>query len=159
MVLYLSSTIKTLGLSEYQILIAGLILASILGAAIAIVTGTMHIFFTQRLSSPNLNNITPFQLRTLQLPLSKKSVFESSLASLHSLNAGILQQDFNIGIIRAVTRTSWASWGEEIEIKLSQTNDGATLVNVKSSPKLKITPIDYGKNIDNVEKILVFLKT
>lgn len=54
--------------------------------------------------------------------------------------------------------TSMWSWGEKIEIRLRDLNEGYTLVQVNSSPMLSTTLIDYGRNRENVEQVLAFVE-
>lgn len=56
------------------------------------------------------------------------------------------------GIVIRTGMTLW-SFGEIIKIELKSTKDSVFEYNVSSRPKLKITLIDYGKNIQNIDLI------
>ncbi len=45
------------------------------------------------------------------------------------------------------------SWGEKITLLLKSEGFGAYEYEVTSSPKLKVTLLDYGKNLENVKRI------
>ena len=60
-------------------------------------------------------------------------------------------------IVARASITLW-SWGEIISFSLSQINNQETLVEVSSKPLVPPTVFDYGKNLENVEKITQFLK-
>ncbi|MDY8137493.1 hypothetical protein [Aquimarina sp. 2201CG5-10] len=51
------------------------------------------------------------------------------------------------------TGTTWKSWGEEIKISLKSANKNDFEYTVSSSPKLKTTLFDYGKNLENVTRV------
>ncbi len=51
------------------------------------------------------------------------------------------------------TRWSWESFGELIEIRLTPTQEGTSLITIASRPRLWITIADYGINWQNVQSI------
>ena len=51
------------------------------------------------------------------------------------------------------TGMTWKSWGEEIIIALKSETDADFEYQISSSPKLKTTFIDYGKNLQNINRI------
>ena len=53
---------------------------------------------------------------------------------------------------------SWKSWGEEIKIILKTDNVTDFEYQISSSPKLKTTLIDYGKNLENINRIENIIK-
>ena len=54
--------------------------------------------------------------------------------------------------------TSWSSWGEILDIKLVKTNDEINhLYQINSSPRLKTTLVDFGKNYLNIERVVSLL--
>ncbi len=52
---------------------------------------------------------------------------------------------------------SWKSWGEIIAFDIHKTND-VIQVEISSRSVVHTTLVDYGKNLENVEKIVSFLK-
>jgi len=48
---------------------------------------------------------------------------------------------------------TWKSWGEEIKIILKSENETDFEYQISSSPKLKTTLVDYGKNLENINRI------
>ncbi|MDH7448192.1 hypothetical protein [Aquimarina sp. 2201CG14-23] len=48
---------------------------------------------------------------------------------------------------------TWKSWGEEIKIMLKSEKESDFEYIVSSSPKLKTMLIDYGKNLENINRI------
>jgi len=57
------------------------------------------------------------------------------------------------------TGITWESWGEEIKIVLKSETDSDFEYQISSSPKLKTTIIDYGKNLKNLNRIENVIKT
>ncbi len=57
------------------------------------------------------------------------------------------------------TGITWKSWGEEIKIILKSEKDNNFQYLISSNPKLKITLIDYGKNLENINLIENVIKT
>jgi hypothetical protein len=51
------------------------------------------------------------------------------------------------------TGITWKSWGEEIKIILKSETDSDFEYQISSSPKLKTTIVDYGKNLQNLNRI------
>ena len=66
-------------------------------------------------------------------------------------------EDFNRGVIRAKTPLNISTWGDVIEFELYKVSEETTMVRVKSKPVLATTIIDYGKNLENINKITRFL--
>lgn len=56
------------------------------------------------------------------------------------------------------TGMTWKSWGEEIKIMLKSKEGSDFEYTISSSPKLKTTVVDYGKNLENVNRIEMVLK-
>lgn len=57
------------------------------------------------------------------------------------------------------SRMTWKSWGENIKINLNSTKDTIFEYQVSSSPNLRTTLIDYGKNLENINRIEKVLKS
>ena len=72
-------------------------------------------------------------------------------------NIKIHKKEIESGIIEAVTKSSWKSFGEIIKIKLFKSTSG-NIVVLSSKPKISITMIDYCRNLENVENIMKDIK-
>ncbi len=71
----------------------------------------------------------------------------------------ICQKDVENGVIEAVTKRSWRSFGENITIKLfKSSNSKRTIVVLTSKPRISLTLIDYCKNLENVEIVVNDIK-
>lgn len=60
--------------------------------------------------------------------------------------------------IHLKTGISWKSWGENIKITLKSEQDSRFEYEISSSPKLKTTIVDYGKNLENIKRIEKLIK-
>ncbi len=70
-------------------------------------------------------------------------------ASRYFAKAKILEVD---GKIRIITGISFKTWGEIINISISE-SDGKNQYNIVSMPKQQLTLIDFGSNKKNIKKI------
>lgn len=61
-------------------------------------------------------------------------------------------QEIENGIILK-TGMTWLSWGEEIRIILQTKRESDFDYQISSRPKLKMTLVDFGKNLENVNRI------
>jgi len=69
----------------------------------------------------------------------------------------ILRRDKSMGRIIAKTSVTIYSWGETITFNIRRISDNRTQVEISSKPAI-IQILDYGKNFENIEKIVAFLK-
>jgi hypothetical protein len=56
-------------------------------------------------------------------------------------------------VIRAVTQPSWWSFAEEISLSVEDAGPGLVKVSIVSRPRSRGTIVDYGRAIENVEKL------
>jgi len=84
--------------------------------------------------------------------------YENIFSSLYTiLNENkiikVLNSDLGKGSIEAITKRSWKSFGEKIDLKLFKTPNNRVVINLSSKPRIFLTLIDYCKNFENVETI------
>lgn len=53
---------------------------------------------------------------------------------------------------------SWKSFGELVEVSVKPNGGNKTLIEITSKPSLPTTMVDYGKNQENVEALVGFLR-
>ncbi|MEW6599830.1 MAG: hypothetical protein AB1499_02580 [Nitrospirota bacterium] len=140
---------------------AGLISGLVLGAIMFVILGLLHGRAVRKVSgSASAQSLSTFQNRSIKLPLSFEKSFDLSLESLGVIRkCRVREQDRSGGIIVAESSVNWKTWGDTISIELTRTGGEETGVRVSSRPTSWSTIVDYGKNLDNVEKIISFLKT
>jgi len=81
-------------------------------------------------------------------------VFKEALNVLAALGFKVENCDESNGTIEAKKGASFRSWGEHIKISVTP-SDGGAQVHVESHVKYQV--VDYGKNKENVQKILTEL--
>jgi hypothetical protein len=89
-------------------------------------------------------------------PAPKEVVLGQAVVTLGALGFKIKTNDQAKGLIEAVKGISVRSWGEIIKITVTSSNVGSQ-VYVESKGADPIQAVDWGKNKDNVQKILVDL--
>ncbi len=99
------------------------------------------------------------QRRELTLPLPPAEAYTLCLRSLETIpNCMLPTQNAAVGRITARTGVSWRSWGDEIAFQLYSEEGTSTRVEITSRPVVRTTLVDFGKNLENVEKIAEFLR-
>jgi hypothetical protein len=73
--------------------------------------------------------------------------------NLTLLNAKVKTFDEKHGLIIAKTGISWKSFGEILFVTVKKDNGNIVRVKIESKPALATTMVDYGKNLENVEKL------
>lgn len=67
----------------------------------------------------------------------------------------ICNRNMESGIIDAVAKPSWKSFGEKITIRLFESSkDKETTVVLTSKPRISLTMLDYCRNFENVEMLI-----
>lgn len=99
------------------------------------------------------------QERDVDLELKMEDAFEFCKVATSTIKGTkITFEDLSRGVICAKTPLNISTWGDVIEFELRKITDEMTNVRVKSKPALATTVIDYGKNLENINKITSFLK-
>lgn len=57
------------------------------------------------------------------------------------------------GIAKAKAGKSWLTWGDEITFQLKEIKPNEFCVTIVSRPVVRTTVIDYGKNLENINRI------
>jgi hypothetical protein len=88
--------------------------------------------------------------------VARNLVFKEAINVLNALGFKIENCDESNGAIEAKKGASFRSYGEHIKISVTSSN-GESQVQVESQVKYQV--VDYGKNRENVQKILTELDT
>lgn len=97
---------------------------------------------------------------TLQLEIaaSKQEAFGLCTHALQQVNkCSIEQSNFSLGILTASAGVNWLTWGDEIELHILETAHNRCTISLSSRPKVKTTLIDYGKNRENIRRMVDFI--
>jgi hypothetical protein len=100
-----------------------------------------------------------FHVRNIELLLSFERVFDLCVESLRLIPKCKIEEENRFqGIINAHAGMTWKTWGDRISFRISKIDGSKTEVEVSSRPIVKTTLVDYGKNLENIERITTFLK-
>jgi hypothetical protein len=80
------------------------------------------------------------------------TVFDAFAAAVAALRARVERQDRDAGLLEARTRMGMRSWGERLTVEVTRGSGGRTHVAVSS--KLRAQLVDWGKNRENVDRIM-----
>jgi len=98
------------------------------------------------------------QTKEIELPVSYPQAFQLCIDSLSQLkNPKIKENDDSRGVIVAKTGMTWDTFGDTISFKLRKMGENQTRIVISSKP-LFIQVVDYGKNLENINKILSFME-
>jgi hypothetical protein len=141
-------------------LIKGLIAGILFGGLMSLILGLLHTSSVKRMPyGKSKEAMKVHQVRNIELQLPYDKVFNLCVDSLGLIKeCEIQEKDHLQGKIVAKSGTTWKSWGEIITFQLHKIDNKTTQVIVSSRPVVSTTIVDYGKNLENVERITSFLK-
>jgi len=149
--------------SQYSIgtgLACGTISGIILSILLFIILGPLHVYMVKKVA-PELTEEAygTCHVRNITINRPFEQAFSLCIESLSSVkNSKITARKPSQGKIIAKTPINWKTWGDTIIFELKQTDDATTELILSSRPTARTTIVDYGKNIDNIQKIVYFLE-
>lgn len=153
--------IKTGGMERINmILVIGASGGVIYGLYMSCVLIYMHLRSVRKIRkiSPRME-LDVRQVRKIVLSIPYIRAYDLCIESLGSLKKCKISDGNHVkGEITAKTGISMKSFGEEISIHIKTVDTYKTMVLISSRPTMVEQLVDYGKNLDNVEKICAFLK-
>lgn len=131
----------------------------VFGGPMSLIFVTVHKRLVRRISndtSPETMGV--HHVRRLELSLSYGTTFDVCLEALRSIKGcRVRDSDRSLGSIEAKTGSSWKTLGDSISIVVHEIGKGLVHVKISSEPLLRTTMLDFGRNLDNVQKICQFL--
>ena len=110
--------------------------------------------FVRRTAFKNSSNEKIDNAKRIRVRLSYSEVFNRCVNALNSIKScRILKKSQKEGALDAKIGASWKSWGELVSIRLRESSNGIIDVEISSKSAVRTTILDYGKNLDNIEKI------
>lgn len=94
-------------------------------------------------------------MTAIEYPNSYDDVFNAVLQAIADCSFRKESVDMASGQIVASTDVSLRSWGERIEIRVSEAGNG-TKVSISSTPNAQI--IDWGKSEENIERLFAAIE-
>ena len=140
--------------------ICGLVSGPVCGLVLFLILGLLHIRAVKKVASDLSEEAYGIHhVRDIKLQYPYDRAFNLCIKSLDRIkNCTIRMQNRSEGKITAKTGINWKTWGDTISFEIKRIDDTETHVKASSRPSMGTTIVDYGKNLENVEKILSFLK-
>ena len=141
-------------------IIRGIFSGIAFGLFMSITLGWLHHRSIKKMPFANSENqVGVHQMRTLRVKLPYETAFGLCKNSLRMIKKGTIQnENSSAGRIEAKAGMTWKTWGERISFDVRKISDRESEVEVSSRPIIRTTLVDYGKNLENVERILLYLK-
>jgi len=141
-------------------LIGGLFAGLFFGGIMSIILGTLHNQSVKQITSEKSKEaMEVHHVRNIELRLSYDKAFDLCIESLNLIEKGkIREEDRAQGKIVAKAGMTWKTFRDVISFDLRRIDNDRTEIKVSSRPAVRRTLIDYGKNLENVERISSFLK-
>lgn len=141
-------------------LVEGLFAGIFFGGFMSLILGFLHSRSVKRMPSGKSEEaMDVHHLRNVELWLPYDKVFNLCVESLRLIKkCKIQKEDISQGKIVAKASMTWKTWGDVISFDVRKIDNDRTQVIVSSRPAVRTTLVDYGKNLENVERISSFLK-
>ena len=141
-------------------LIAGLFSGLFFGGFMSLILGTLHSWSVKRiLPEKPKPSMGVHHVRNLELQVSYDKVFDLCIESLNLIKrCKIRKENRPQGKIDARAGITWKTWGDVILFDVRKIDIDRTQIIVSSRPAVRTTLVDYGKNLENVERISSFLE-
>lgn len=160
LVLLCSASAIFFGMSQFLMgsdLTESMIIGLIFGTFMVVILGIANYISVKSRGGNASTSVV--QESTVDLKLSMEEAFQYCKVATSTIKGTkVTFEDLNLGIIRAKTPLNISTWGDVIEFELHKVTEETTKVRVKSKPVLTTTIIDYGKNLENINKITRYLE-
>ena len=136
----------------------GIIAGLVFGTIASYILISLHKSFSRKVVTGSFNHdFGIFQTCSIEIPLAYKDAYSLCLQSLQTISrCSIQSQSPDEGIIKARAGINWKTWGDNVLIELVKA-EGSTIIEISSRSSARSTLVDFGKNLDNVERIKRFL--
>lgn len=136
------------GLRIWKLLIS----AFFFGILMSLILVSIHWYWLNKIGVREMSdeNISVHQKRILKTKLNKFELIEKLKADPGIRKMKMTEVEDGI-ILR--TDMTWKSWGEEMKINIQAIGENDFEYQITSSPKIKTTLVDFGINLENVNRI------
>ena len=140
-------------------LITGLIQGLLFGGIMSLILGVKHSRAVKRISSGNpKNDMGVHHIRNIELQIPYDEAFDLCIESLAEIKKSkVKAQDSPGGSINAKAGMNWKTWGDVITFEINKKDENVIQIKISSRPSVRTTLVDYGKNLENVNKIIDYL--
>ena len=127
------------------------------GILMSLILVSFHWYKLKNVGVENItdDNIGVNQTKIIETELSKNEIIQK--LKLDPTIGKMNMSEMENGVLLK-TGMTMKSWGEEIKIILKSNKENNFEYQLLSSPKLKTTIVDYGKNLENINKIESVIK-
>jgi hypothetical protein len=138
----------------------GLFAGAFFGFLTFIILGLLHRQAVKKIKGKSTRETMGMHhTRAIEIQLPYPRAFDLCIQSLSLMKrCRILEHDRSKGKITAKTGLNWKTWGDTITFNIKKTGKEHLKISVSSRPTARTTLVDYGKNLENVEKIISFVK-
>lgn len=149
---FLLTTFFNSGDINKKIVLFNITASLILGISMSLILVSLHWYLLKKNGVENITdeNIGVHQTKTIETKLSKNELIQK--LKLNPVIRKMKMTELENGVLLKTGMTI-KSWGEEIRIILMSNKENTFEYQISSSPKLKTTIVDYGKNLENINKI------
>ncbi len=142
----------------FDVLLNGILSGLVFGTIVSYILVSLHRALSRRVvPDASIADFDMHQERYIELNMPFEQAFSLCLQSLNTINrCRVMSSNHDHGDIKARTGLNWKTWGDDIQIKLTKGRNN-TEINISSRPSARSTLVDFGKNLDNVEKIRRYL--
>lgn len=137
----------------------GVATGAAMGAVSGLAVGLLHYWLVRRMSSGKSEGAMGLHhVRTVELRLPYDKAFDLCVESVGTIRrCTVRKEEREAGKISARAGINWKTWADTISFEVRNLGNGGIQVEVSSRPTIRMTVVDFGKNLDNVEKISGFL--
>ncbi len=141
-------------------LISGLIAGLAFGLIMYIIIGFLHSREVNKIGDGKFRSETGVHhFRSIQFQAPYDQVFDLCVESLRLIKNCKIKEDNRLtGKIIARAGLNWKTWSDTITFLINREHDGCTHIELSSRPTARTTIVDFGKNLENVETIIIFLR-
>lgn len=127
------------------------------GAGLAILLGMAQFVLSRRTA-----RALGYKLGALDVPRASQSAELMVEADAERLGAAVKQALQQVNVthlqvdgrkISGVSKVSWSSWGEHVQVQISPVDERRTLLVISSKPAMPTNFIDHGRNLRNVTQV------
>lgn len=141
-------------------IVAGLFVGLFFGVFMSLILGLVHSWSVKRIPSGKSEKaMGVHHVRNVELRLPYDKAFNLCIESISLIKkCKIQKEDRSEGKIVAKAGMTWKTLGDLISFEVHKIENDRTQIVISSRPAVVTTLVDYGKNLENVERISSFLK-
>lgn len=134
-----------------------LLIGTVYGAIMAGIFGTLQHRAVRGKKKTSADGVQ--QQRNIEVDMPYDAAFAACLEAVGEIQRAQFRQiDRAAGTIKARTSINLLTYGEIITFRLQPLDAHTTCIRISSRPRLKTTLIDYGRNLEHVNRLSLYLR-